>query len=130
MANEDHLARLKQGVEVWNAWRDRKPAIQPDLFGADLTGEMLHRVNLAGSIRSEATFHNTGLSGADLSWATLHRANLSEADRSGVNLHRTELSRVILRNAILVGAYLDQANLSGTTLFGADRGRKRRPRTF
>jgi hypothetical protein len=21
MANEEHLARLKQGVEVWNAWR-------------------------------------------------------------------------------------------------------------
>ena len=24
MANEEHLARLKQGVEAWNAWREEK----------------------------------------------------------------------------------------------------------
>jgi uncharacterized protein YjbI with pentapeptide repeats len=93
MAKEDHLARLKQGVEVRNAWRDRKPAIQPDLFGADLTGEILHRVNLAGSILSEATFHNTGLSGADLSWATLHRANLSGTTLFGADRGRKRRPR-------------------------------------
>ena len=25
MANEEHLARLKQGVEAWNEWRSRNP---------------------------------------------------------------------------------------------------------
>ena len=31
MANEEHLARLKQGVEAWNQWRTAHSEIQPDL---------------------------------------------------------------------------------------------------
>jgi hypothetical protein len=37
MANKGHLARLKQGVEAWNQWREAaNPDIQADLHGADL----------------------------------------------------------------------------------------------
>jgi hypothetical protein len=36
MANQEHVARLKQGVKVWNQWRDENPDIVPDLRGADL----------------------------------------------------------------------------------------------
>ena len=38
MANEEHLARLKQGVAAWNQWRRAHPEIQPDLDGAPLRG--------------------------------------------------------------------------------------------
>jgi hypothetical protein len=38
MANPEHLAILKQGVEVWNNWRKENPTIQPDFIGADLRG--------------------------------------------------------------------------------------------
>jgi hypothetical protein len=31
MANEEHLARLKQGVEVWNQWRYENHETVPDL---------------------------------------------------------------------------------------------------
>ena len=31
MANEQHLGILKQGVDVWNRWREENPAIIPDL---------------------------------------------------------------------------------------------------
>ena len=31
MANEEHVALLKQGVEVWNKWREENPDIKPDL---------------------------------------------------------------------------------------------------
>lgn len=41
MANKDHLAILKKGVEVWNSWRQEKPEIKPDLKGA-----MLQEVDL------------------------------------------------------------------------------------
>jgi hypothetical protein len=27
MANEEHLAQLKQGVEAWNAWREKHPEV-------------------------------------------------------------------------------------------------------
>jgi hypothetical protein len=36
MANEEHLARLKQGVEAWNQWRMANLEIQPPLAGAHL----------------------------------------------------------------------------------------------
>lgn len=36
MANPEHLAILKQGVEVWNQWRKDRPEIEPDLKGANL----------------------------------------------------------------------------------------------
>ena len=29
MADEKHVALLKQGVEVWNAWRQKTPDIRP-----------------------------------------------------------------------------------------------------
>ena len=37
MANEEHVALLRQGVNVWNAWREKEPSIRPDLSGANLT---------------------------------------------------------------------------------------------
>ena len=39
MANEEHIALLKQGVDVWNEWRRENPDVWPiDLFKADLSG--------------------------------------------------------------------------------------------
>src|SRR5690349_9501247 len=36
MANDEHVALLKQEVDVWNAWRQENPDIRPDLIEADL----------------------------------------------------------------------------------------------
>jgi hypothetical protein len=44
MANEEHLARLKQGVDAWNTWREQNPAVVPDLSEADIG-----RIHLAGA---------------------------------------------------------------------------------
>ena len=46
MAKQEHLDILKQGVEVWNLWRERRPEIQPDLSGANLNGANLSGANL------------------------------------------------------------------------------------
>src|SRR5262249_52686247 len=54
MANEDHVNVLRQGVNVWNAWRDMNGSTQPDL--------------------SEADFSEADLSDADFSGANLTRA--------------------------------------------------------
>jgi hypothetical protein len=39
MANEEHLARLKEGVEAWKQWREANRDIRPDLTGANLVKE-------------------------------------------------------------------------------------------
>jgi hypothetical protein len=34
MANDEHVAMLKKGVDAWNAWREENPDIRPDLSEA------------------------------------------------------------------------------------------------
>jgi hypothetical protein len=38
MAKQEHLAKLEEGVEAWNAWRLKNLDIVPDLNGADFSG--------------------------------------------------------------------------------------------
>ena len=38
MANKEHLKILKQGVKVWNKWREENPKVRPDLVEADFSG--------------------------------------------------------------------------------------------
>lgn len=109
MANEEHLKILKQGVEVWNKWREDNPDIRPDLIGGDLTGG-----NLVGANLTEADFTRANLTGADLSYA-----NLRDADLNGANLSRAYLGGVVLWGANLSGANLRRANLSGANLRSA-----------
>lgn len=37
MANEEHLAILRQGAEGWNQWRRENQEVKPDVSGADLS---------------------------------------------------------------------------------------------
>ena len=46
MANDEHVALLKQGVTAWNAWRRENHNIRPDLSNADLSGADLSGANL------------------------------------------------------------------------------------
>ena len=50
MTNQEHLDILKQGVEVWNQWREEHPDIQPDLSEANLNGAILNRADLNGAV--------------------------------------------------------------------------------
>ena len=36
MANEDHLAILRKGVEAWNQWRIDNETVRPDLIEAEV----------------------------------------------------------------------------------------------
>jgi hypothetical protein len=49
MANDEHVAILKKGVDAWNAWRDENRTITPNLSGADLTRADLSGANLHGA---------------------------------------------------------------------------------
>jgi uncharacterized protein YjbI with pentapeptide repeats len=63
MANEEHLARLKEGVEVWNKWRTDSWFTRPNLAEADLR---------------EADLSGANLWEADLTEANLQQANLQQ----------------------------------------------------
>jgi len=141
LANEEHIAILKQGLPTWNQWRESNPQIWPDLSEANLDGWNLVRAHLFQTELNRATLRRANLteanlSGADLSGANLSRAwlvganlaganlvganlvgaDLSEADLSGANLSRANLTRAALSSADLSEADLSEADLSGANL--------------
>lgn len=105
MANDEHLAILKQGKEVWKEWRDENPDVTPDLFRTDLRG-----ANLIGANLSVAN-----LSGAELFMADLFMANLSEANLSEADLERSQVISTNFHNATLTGSCIKDWLLNSLT---------------
>jgi uncharacterized protein YjbI with pentapeptide repeats len=130
LANPEHLAKLKEGVESWNQWRKQNPKIGPDLVEANLHGAKLSRAklveaDLSWADLSGAYLRQTHLQGARLTGANLQQANLSGAKLSRANLSMADLGgayldRADLRQANLGGAYLRYADLHGANLSEAD----------
>ncbi|MFM6183138.1 MAG: pentapeptide repeat-containing protein [Dolichospermum sp.] len=88
MANPEHLALLKQGVGVWNKWRDENSGIIPNFNYIDLRATDLSYANLYG-----ANLYGAELSKAILIWANLSKANLSKANLRGANLSAANLEK-------------------------------------
>jgi len=110
MANEEHLAILKQGAVAWNQWRKRNLDIRPNLSEADLSGADLIGANLI----------EADLSGAHLGRAKLGEADLSGADLSGADLIGANLFRANLGEANLSGANVESASVGYTTFGNVD----------
>ncbi len=135
MANPEHLAKLKEGVDAWNQWRKQNLKVRPDLseadlHGANLSGADLGEANLSRATLFVATLFGANLIGANLRGANLRGAALRGADLRGadliganliwVDLIGANLSNANLREADLSGANLDSATLVETNLEGAD----------
>jgi Pentapeptide repeats (8 copies) len=118
MANDEHVALLKQGVAAWNKWRDKNPQVRPDLFGANLSGANLSLANLSKVDLREANLIRAYLIRAYLIGAYLNVANLSGVDLTGANLGRAYLTKANLKGANLQGATLVDADLTGSDLTG------------
>jgi Pentapeptide repeats (8 copies) len=82
MADEDHLAILRQGVDAWNAWRMKEPSVVPDLRGANL-----REAHLDGAYLRATDLSMTNLRGAYLNCANLVRADLTDANLTGCRIH-------------------------------------------
>ena len=54
MANQEHLNMLKQGVEVWNQWRQEQQDVIPDLSNAHLNGAYLNGASITSEQLGEA----------------------------------------------------------------------------
>lgn len=119
MANQEHLDRLKQGVDAWNKWRtevqSKTPWPKPDLAGADLSETNLRGVNFW-----RANLNGVNLSSTDLFQANISSAYLTRADLSNANLLAADLTNTELVGADLRFARLEEANLSDTNLSEAD----------
>jgi hypothetical protein len=113
MANPEHLARLRDGVEGWNQWRRDRLDVVPELNDADLVG-----ANLAGANLLAADLHRT-----NISFATLREAELASANLAGTELYDTDLTGANLSGANLAGAVVASAtfgNLDLSTVEGLE----------
>jgi uncharacterized protein YjbI with pentapeptide repeats len=139
VANPEHLALLKNGVEAWNRWREHHATVAIDLTNADLSGMRLDRADLSLANLSRAHFEETDLNDADLTLANLSgaqfraaelmAADLSSANLSGArlhaylikaNFHQANLTGADLTDTVAGGANFSEANLSKADLSGAD----------
>lgn len=116
MANEAQLALIRQGVEIWNRWREKNPEVEIDLSGANLRRASLRDANLR-----QADLRKVDLIGADLTQAAFLKANLSEAKLSLTNLSSatflaTNLCKAKLRGAFLFRTEFYKADLSEASL--------------
>ncbi|MGK7894259.1 MAG: pentapeptide repeat-containing protein [Xenococcus sp. (in: cyanobacteria)] len=135
MVNPEHLAKLQEGVEAWNKWRENHPDVEPNLSGANLrnfnlTGANLFFVNLDGAdlkganlkdaILESANFTGANLKGLDLTGTDLTGTDLTGTDLTGTDLTGTNLFGVSLDSSILCNAKLEGAILKSASLVRAD----------
>lgn len=130
MANPNHLAKISEGVEKWNAWRRENKEVSIDLSAANLEGKNLVQANLFGADLNGAFLQGADLTEANLSNASLLKANLRQANLSRAefrhaNLNMTSLfwtknlNEAHLRDASMFMANLARVDLSGVDLSGA-----------
>ena len=148
MANPEHIAWLQEGVEAWNARRQRE-AFTPDFSGLGLAGEKFGESFIrAGKIEIVDGVPTIPLAGADLSDADFKYADLQglvrvslvpvptqppgvgflKADFSGARLARADFTGADLKNAYFARADIESANFTDANLYKSNfayaRGRK------
>jgi hypothetical protein len=124
MSNQEHVHILKQGVTIWNQWREGHPEILPDLsslnFSHDLSISDLSHAHLRGTNLSRSVFMETRLSNADLREAQLWQTQLKDVDLRAADLSRARLFFAYLENTLLEGTDLSHTALCGTIFADVD----------
>ncbi|MCU0533943.1 MAG: pentapeptide repeat-containing protein [Hydrococcus sp. Prado102] len=115
MANKEHLAILKQGVEVWNEWRNKNLQIRVDLSKADLVKADLKYARLWDADLREANLTQADLTYANLERANLRRTNLKEASLFSTFLMEIQAFGTNFENAILTGAFIEDWQINNST---------------
>lgn len=133
MANEEHVAILKRGVEAWNQWRRENPDVRPDLRHLnfetipDVTdyGPDLENINLSYTALQKTSFRNArlykaNLQEADLPFADLCYACFVDSNLSGAVVRVARLGSAVFQNCNLRGADLAYCSAKETSFEGSD----------
>jgi hypothetical protein len=125
MANQEHLEILKQGVDVWNQWRENNPWIIPDLWGVDLSDAQIPKINFQGVNLVDADFSNADLTQANFISANIRKGNFTKANLSrsvfqGAKLDNANFTKAYAQNAVFTKAHLYEACFTEANLSGSD----------
>ncbi len=94
MAIDAQVDVLKEGAQIWNAWRAEQTEASVDLSGAALRGLDLEGADLSGADLKDADLRGANLSGANLKGAHLEGANLFKVIIDGADLGEADLRGV------------------------------------
>lgn len=126
---------LKQGVEVWNKWREENPAVRPDLSDKAFINKHFDKINLAYSDLNHVYFETCFLpeailSGADIGRmeileSVLHFAQLDNITRApysikGSDLRFSKCKNSNFSNCIISAVTFNHANLMNSSFLNAD----------
>ncbi len=131
MANEEHVAILKQGADAWNNWSYERWKIFwgsdievnfgiADFSGADFSGFDLRDLDIGSTDFSSANLSGANLSGANFEATNFRKANLERVNLSKAELMGATLVDADLRDADLESTGLVMVNLSRASLNGAN----------
>jgi uncharacterized protein YjbI with pentapeptide repeats len=130
VANEQHLALIRQGAEAVRKARASDPNLKLDLSQATLASIDLSNLDLSGDNFSQAVlvqskFRNSKLIGTNFSYARLEGADLTGADLSdagfaGANLSGADLTGVEVTSETKLGSNLEGAKFSNEILSRAN----------
>ena len=120
MANPEHLALVRSGVEALNRFAREHEDIALDLEGADLHGLDLHDARLLGARLAGANFEGCDLRNARLNATDMRGCNLRNADLREAGMHRADLTGADLRGARFetMGAGSQQMCISAASFQG------------
>lgn len=129
MANAEHLAILKEGVEVWNDWRKKNPNIEPDLSEA-LLFDMNLQIDIysADISREKPAYTEEGMlvrenefkdKDGNIEIMYLIVKSTAGLNLCDANLERTKFMNSRLKEANFSRSYLREANFSNAYLHGA-----------
>ena len=116
MADQDQIAVLHQGVEVWNKWREENPDAFIDLQNAKLMHTNLENANLAEADLRKANLSFANFKNANLAFSNLESAVFSFGNFEGANFTAANLEKAYLEDATLTGAKLSDANLKNAIM--------------
>lgn len=125
MVNIKQLRILRQGVNVWNEWKDNNPNEEIDLSDSNLSNDLLidadfYEADLTRTNFSHSLSFQRELSSDDLLDTELFEANLSYINFGSANLYKAKLHYSNLEGSYFNNADLSFADLSYSRLDNTD----------
>jgi len=113
MANPEHLAKLMEGREAWNAWVEEETPL-PDLSGACLNG-----LDLSGFVLKYVNLRHSSLRGARLDGTQIFSCSAEGSDWTGAMGNHVTADDLEAPGAIFDGVHLDLSTIFRSDFTGA-----------
>ncbi len=95
MANDEHVAQLKEGVGAWNEWRKQNPDIRPDLSEAYLCEANLAGANLGGADLTGCRIYGISAWGLKLEGAKQQNLAITLDYESAITVDNIEVAQFV-----------------------------------